>query len=230
MNSPLPFQDRTPCVDANLMIRTPQRETYAALEDFATNPGVDREVGIVLPVGCGKSGCITLTPFAFRSKRTLVVAPGLKIAEQLYEDFDPTKPECFYIKCQVLQGPPYPEPVEIRGNSTNRSDLDEAHVVITNIQQLQGEANRWLSNLPHDYFDLIVFDEGHHSVADTYEILKAKFPKASIVNFSATPLRADGQKMGGRVLFLSHYKRHSRRICKTSKSSCPQSKDVKVCP
>lgn len=196
-----PFQDRTPSINGNPRIRTPQRETYAALAAFASNPGNEREVGIVLPVGCGKSGCITLTPFAFRAKRTLVVAPGVKIAEQLYKDFDPTKPDMFYIKCGVLQGTPYPEPVEIRGTSTNRSDLDEAHVVITNIQQLQGQGNRWLANLPVDYFDLILFDEGHHSVAETYESLKAKFPAARIVNFSATPLRADGLRMAGRVLY-----------------------------
>lgn len=196
-----PFQDRQPSIDANPMLRTPQRETYAALVTFAATAGDEREAGIVLPVGCGKSGCITLAPFAFRSQRTLVVAPGLKIAEQLYKDFDPTKPDMFYIKCGVLQGAPYPEPVEIRGTSTNRGDLDEADVVITNIQQLQGQENRWLANLPADYFDLILFDEGHHSVAETYEGLKVKFPAARIINFSATPLRADGRKMAGRVLY-----------------------------
>ena len=41
--------------------------------------GDEREVGLVLPVGCGKSGLITLTPFAFKARRALVVAPGVKI-------------------------------------------------------------------------------------------------------------------------------------------------------
>jgi len=74
-------------------------------------------------------------------------------------------------------------------------------VAVTNIQQLQGEENRWLNELPYDYFDLILFDEGHHSVAATWDILKTKFPNAKIVNFSATPLRADGQRMAGRILY-----------------------------
>jgi superfamily II DNA or RNA helicase len=196
-----PFQDRDPSIIENPKLRVPQREAYAALKEFASTTSNDREVGIVLPVGCGKSGCITLAPFAFLSERTLVVAPGLKIAEQLYKDFDPTKSDMFYIKCGVLTGRPYPEPVEIRGSSTNRGDLDGSHVVITNIQQLQGQENRWLSSLPDDYFELILFDEGHHSVAETYESLKKKFPAARIVNFSATPLRADGQMMAGKVLY-----------------------------
>ena len=190
-------------IAGNAKIREPQQETYAALQEFAAARNNDeREVGVVLPVGCGKSGCITLAPFAFLSKRTLVVAPGLNIAEQLYRDFDPTRPASyFYTKCAVLAGGPFPEPVEIRGTTTNRADLDEAHVAITNIQQLQGGSNRWLATLPNDYFDLILFDEGHHSVAETWGQLKSTFPAAKIVNFSATPLRADGQKMAGRVIY-----------------------------
>lgn len=199
---PNPFQSRQPNIGSNRQIRTPQRAAYQALVDYASNPEeTEREVGIVLPVGCGKSGCITLAPFAFRSNRTLVVAPSVPISGQLAADFNPTNAGMFYQKCQVLAGAPYPEPVEIRGTTTNRADLDEAHVVITNIHQLQGDANRWLQALPSDYFDLILFDEGHHSVAESWETLRARFPAARIVNFSATPLRADGQIMAGRVLY-----------------------------
>ena len=196
------FQTRSPSIVGNNSLRTPQLEAYAKLVEFAENTGEqEREVGIVLPVGCGKSGCITIAPFAFRATRTLVVAPGVKIAEQLHDDFDPAQPDMFYIKCGVLSGQPYPEPTEIRGRSTNRADLEEADVVLTNIQQLQGDDNRWLQNLPDDFFDLILFDEGHHNVAQTWTTLKAKFPAARIVNFSATPLRADGQLMAGRILY-----------------------------
>jgi superfamily II DNA or RNA helicase len=197
-----PFKTRIPSVVGNSGLRTPQRETYAALSEFVEDRNrSEREVGIILPVGCGKSGCIALAPFAFKSKRTLVVAPGLAIAAQLHDDFDPALPDMFYIKSGALPDGPFPEPVEIRGTTTNRADLDEAHVVVTNIQQLQGAENRWLQDLPTDFFDLILFDEGHHNVAASWELLKAKFPKANIVNFSATPLRADGQLMSGRILY-----------------------------
>ncbi len=197
-----PFQTREPYIAQNALLRTPQREAYAELVSFAANSeGQDREIGIVLPVGCGKSGCITLTPFAFKATRTLVIAPSVPIAGQLQKDFDPSRPDMFYIKCRVLDGQPYPEPVEIRGTTTNRADLEEADVVITNIQQLQGTGNRWLQDLPDDFFDLIQFDEGHHNVAASWDALRAKFPKAKIVNFSATPTRADGQLMAGRILY-----------------------------
>lgn len=197
-----PFQTREPSIIDNVNLRTPQREAFLKLVEFVGSSNEqDREVGIVLPVGCGKSGCITLAPFAFRANRTLVVAPSVKIAQQLYDDFDPSRQDMFYIKCGILDGQPYPEPAEIRGNSTNRVDLEEADVVLTNIQQLHGEENRWLQALPDDFFDLILFDEGHHNVAQSWSTLKAKFPTAKIVNFSATPLRADGQLMAGLILY-----------------------------
>src|SRR3982074_699398 len=107
---PNPFQNRVPNIGGNRSIRTPQREAYQALVDYAGNPQeTEREIGIVLPVGCGKSGTITLAPFAFRSNRRLVVAPGVHIAGQLAADFDPTKTDMFYRKCQVLDGAPYPD-------------------------------------------------------------------------------------------------------------------------
>jgi hypothetical protein len=141
-----PFQTREPNIIGNSLIRTPQQEAYAALAEFTRDAGADeREVGIVLPVGCGKSGCITIAPFAFKARRTLVVAPGLNIAQQLHDDFDPSRSDMFYAKCGVLAGQPYPEPVEIRGTISNLGDLQEADVVITNIQQLQGDGNRWLT-------------------------------------------------------------------------------------
>ena len=196
-----PFRTCKPFIIDNTRLRIPQREAFAALQNFAASASAEREVGIVLPVGCGKSGCIVLAPFAFRSKKCLVIAPSLPIADQLHRDFDPTQPQMFYWKTQVLTGPPYPEPVEIRGTTTNRGDLDEADVVVTNIQQLQGKNNRWLQSLPEYYFDLILFDEGHHSVADTWQALKQKFPAARIINLSATPLRADGQRMAGRIVY-----------------------------
>ena len=197
-----PYQTRQPNIIGNNRIRTPQREAYDELAKFKSeSDGQEREIGIVLPVGCGKSGCITLAPFAFKATRTLVVAPGVPIAGQLHNDFDPTRPDMFYIKCGVLDGTPYPEPAEIRGTETNVTDLEDADIVITNIHQLQGTGNRWLDGLPADFFDLIQFDEGHHNVAASWDALREKFPKATIVSYSATPARADGQLMAGRIIY-----------------------------
>lgn len=197
------FASKNVNIHGNDKIRTPQIEAFQALEShYECQNKTQKEVGIILPVGCGKSGCITITPFAFKSKRTLVIAPGLHISSQLLRDFDPSNQSMFYRKCKIISDNNFPEPVEIRGDDANLSDLEEAEVVITNIQQLQGGAeNKWLKDLPNDFFDLILFDEGHHSVASSFMSLKQHFPNAFIVNYSATPLRADGQLMAGEIIY-----------------------------
>ncbi len=194
------FSLLTPNILQNSKIREPQIESYKNILSHFSKPRFEREVGIVLPVGCGKSGAIGLTPFALKAKRALVIAPNLAIAEQLYKDFTYSRPDTFYKKCEVLIDD-FPEPAEIRGKTVNKADLIEADVVVTNIQQLQGENNRWLNTLDSDFFDLIIFDEAHHNVAETWQNLKDHFPKANIVNFSATPLRADGRKMAGDIIY-----------------------------
>lgn len=194
------FSLLTPNILQNSKIREPQIESYKNILSHFSKPSFEREVGIVLPVGCGKSGAIGLTPFALKAKRALVIAPNLAIAEQLYKDFTYSRPDTFYKKCEVLIDD-FPEPAEIRGKTVNKADLIEADVVVTNIQQLQGDDNRWLNNLESDFFDLIIFDEAHHNVAETWQNLKDHFPQANIVNFSATPLRADGRKMAGDIIY-----------------------------
>jgi superfamily II DNA or RNA helicase len=199
---PTQFRDIRPSIEGNPSLRIPQQEGFLRIRDHFAGTAPEREVAIVLPVGCGKSGLICLAPFAVRATRVLVVAPQVRVAGQLHEQFDPTAgPKFFYKERGVIPTSPFPEPVEIRGKSANRGDLDNADVVVTNIDQLQGDRNRWLIQLPRDYFDLILFDEGHHAVAQSWETLRSAFPNARIVNFSATPLRADGQLMPGRVIY-----------------------------
>lgn len=200
MNAKL-FQSLQPHIVENLQLREPQKEGFHEIEQHYKLRPEEREVGLVLPVGCGKSGLITIAPFATRASRALVIAPGVRIAKQLYDDFSHSNSSMFYKKCEVLQGPPYPELAEMRGTQANRDDLDHADVVVTNIQQIQGRDNQWLISLPDNYFDLILFDEAHHNVAESWDVLRTKFPNARIVNFSATPTRADGALMSGRIIY-----------------------------
>ena len=81
----MPFSQRF-SVEDNQRLRVPQRGAWVSIRDHFAQEGAAREVGIVLPVGCGKSGLIAITPLAARSRRTLVIAPGRKIRGQLSGD------------------------------------------------------------------------------------------------------------------------------------------------
>ena len=196
------FQIQQAKTSGNIKLRSPQREGYEHLADHFASSGAEREVAVVLPVGCGKSGLMAIAPFAVKAKRALLIAPGTRIANQLFsKDFNPASDEFFYQKCSILDTKDFPEAAEIRGARTNKGDLEAADVVITNIQQVQGSGNKWLQALPRDFFDLIMFDEGHHNVAESWQQLRKHFPEAKILNLSATPVRADGQVMEGRVIY-----------------------------
>lgn len=189
-------------IENNPQLRDPQREAWIAVRAHFANGEASREAGIVLPVGCGKSGLITITPFATAARRVLVIAPGLRIKNQLFGDFDPSGPENFYERFSVTNWPNgVVEVARVEGSQTNIDDLNHAQVVVTNIQQLQGDDNRWLGVLPNDFFDLILIDEAHHNTAESWVRILDHFPAARIVNYSATPRRADGQVMSGGVIY-----------------------------
>ena len=71
-------------------------------------------------------------------------------------------------------------------------------IVVTNIQQIvAANSKKWLSQFPPDYFDMILFDEGHHNAANSWLRIHERFPKAKFTSFTATPIRADGKKVEG---------------------------------
>jgi superfamily II DNA or RNA helicase len=194
------FNSVIPNIDENQKLRIPQREGFFEIHKHYFQSHSSRETAIVLPVGCGKSGLITLVPFALKAKRTLVIAPGLRIKKQLSDDFDVSSDKAFYRKCNIVNGN-LPESSVIDGKNTNISDLKNSDVVITNIQQIQGDDNKWLMNLPEDFFDVIIVDEAHHNVAYSWERVRGHFPNAKIINLSATPVRADGKVMMGEMIY-----------------------------
>jgi len=61
------YKKSSPSIHGNQCLREPQRESFKALEK-SINDSFEREFGIVLPVGCGKSGCIAIAPFAITLK------------------------------------------------------------------------------------------------------------------------------------------------------------------
>ena len=68
----MPFNQQVN-IDENHSLRIPQRAGLAAIRDHFLQEGAVRDVAVVLPVGCGKSGLIAIAPFALRARRVLVV-------------------------------------------------------------------------------------------------------------------------------------------------------------
>jgi superfamily II DNA or RNA helicase len=197
----VPFNQQVTIAE-NQRLRIPQREGWTHMRDHFHRADAAREAGIVLPVGCGKSGLIAIAPYAVGARRALVIAPGTRIRGQLGNDLRSNSPTNFYERCAVIPAHAgFPETTIIATGRVNFDDIRHCDIAVANIQQIAGEENRWLDVLGPDFFDLILVDEAHHNTAASWQQVKRRFPNARIVNFSATPTRADGQLMEGEIIY-----------------------------
>ena len=197
----MPF-NQTVAIPDNQQLRIPQREGWIRIRDYFQQPDAAREVGIVLPVGCGKSGLIAIVPYAVGARRALIIAPGTRIRGQLGNDLRANSATNFYCRCGVISADEeFPETTVISSGRVNLDDIRHADIAVSNIQQIAGTENRWLDDLEADFFDLILVDEAHHNTAESWQQVKRRFPAARIVNFSATPSRADGGLMEGEIIY-----------------------------
>ncbi|MFA5156815.1 MAG: DEAD/DEAH box helicase family protein [Candidatus Omnitrophota bacterium] len=196
-------------IEDNLLLRDPQKEAYIATRNFFEKGA--KKALIQLPVGCGKSGLITLLPLGIAQGRILVIAPNLTIRDELRKALDiANRRNCFWFKCRVLNpdvtlAGPYLAILD--SIDANIHDCEQSHFVLTNIQQLASSADRWLPQFTNNFFDMILVDEGHHSAAPSWKKVFSRFPDAKVVNLTATPFRSDQQEIEGELIYKYSFKR-----------------------
>lgn len=67
-------------------------------------------------------------------------------------------------------------------------------VVVGSVQTLMREKR--LSGFSQDYFDIIIIDEAHHAISDSYQTILRHFDKAKVLGVTATPDRGDMKNLG----------------------------------
>lgn len=194
-------------IEANTLLRDPQRDAYAAaLEFFQSGRGT--KAIIQLPVGCGKSGVASILPFGVAKGRILIIAPNLTIKDELLKSLDITnKQKCFWRRMRVLEDKDMVSgPYVCTLDTGNISVCEKSHIVLTNIQQLATNVDKWLTRFPENFFDMIIVDEAHHGAATSWKRVFQKFPNAKVVNLTATPFRSDRQELEGELIFRYPFK------------------------
>jgi len=188
-------------IENNEYLREPQREGYCRVYEFFC-AGKNKAI-LQIPVGCGKSGLASLFPLGIAEGRVLVIAPNLPIKNGLYDAMDITnRQKCFWRKAGVLSNDQMiVGPFVCTLDSGNISVANKSHIVITNIQQLATNVDKWLTQFADDYFDMIVIDEAHHSAAASWQKVIERFPNAKIIHMTATPFRSDRQEIDGELVF-----------------------------
>ncbi len=188
-------------IEANDALRDPQREGYLRTYEFfraGKNKAILQE-----PVGCGKTGLASLLPLGLAEGRVLIIAPNLTIRDGLYEAMDITnRQKCFWRKAGVLsQDQMIAGPLACTLDSGNISVATKSHIVITNIQQLATSVDKWLTQFPENFFDMIIIDEAHHSAAVSWQKVIERFPNAKVIHMTATPFRSDRQEIDGELVY-----------------------------
>ncbi len=112
----------------NSLLRDPQREAYQEIRTHFESKS--DPCYVQLPVGCGKTGLIGLTPFGTSKGRVLIVVPNLIIKANAMRELDISSANCFYTKRAVLS-PPLSGPFlsELK-TGANAHDCDNAHMVV----------------------------------------------------------------------------------------------------
>lgn len=67
-----------------------------------------------------------------------------------------------------------------------------APVVVASIQTIARRLDRW----PQDHFGLVVADEAHHAISDSWQTVLKHFDDAHILGVTATPDRGDKRNLG----------------------------------
>jgi len=199
---------KTPAhIEENLQLREPQVEAYQALYKYFKAGG--KTAIIQIPVGCGKSGIAAITPFGIAKGRVLVVAPNLTIKEGLFEALDVTnRQKCFWRKRNILAdeamiGGPFATTLD----TGNLSVCEKSHFIVSNVQQLATNTEKWLRKFPKDFIALIIVDEAHHSPAESWKKVLEHFDQARVINMTATPFRGDGQEIDGDLVYRYPFKK-----------------------
>ena len=136
----------------------------------------DRQLA-VLATGGGKTVLFSRLADDIQPQRTLVLAHREELIDQAVDKLRASTG----IKAQVEMG-------------DQRASLD-APVVVASVQTLMREARR--GRWPRDHFGLVVVDECHHVLSDSYmSTLRHFHDHAKVLGVTATPDRGDKRNLG----------------------------------
>lgn len=140
--------------------------------------GFDKTL-LVLPTGCGKTivFCKIVEDMVRQGQRCLILAHRGELLDQAADKLLTATG----LRCAV--------------EKADESCMDSWYrVVVGSVQTLMREKR--LSQFPGDFFNVIVVDEAHHALADSYQRVLNHFASAKVLGVTATPDRGDMRNLG----------------------------------
>ncbi|MED5015938.1 DEAD/DEAH box helicase family protein [Paenibacillus chibensis] len=195
------FIKSNPAIIENKQLREPQVLSYLDAYNHFNEENSARDAVIILPTGAGKTGVIGLVPYGISNGRVLVITPQLVIKDHVFESLDPSEPDNFWLKREVLSSYTELPIVNEYDNDINQEELENSNIIVLNIHKLSTRfRNSLLQRVGPDFFDMIIIDEAHHSPAETWQNALNYFKNAKVVKVTGTPFRADRKPIEGKVI------------------------------
>lgn len=162
-----------------IALRDYQRQCLAAIEK-AYWRGVRRQL-VCLPTGTGKTVVFAHLPQHLRmKKRMLVLAHREELLDQAVDKFRRANPD-----------------LRVGVEQAGRRAAEDDQVVVASVQTIGKEGGSRIARFPPEAFSIVVVDEAHHAVAESYRRVLDHFglfapdTKKLLVGVTATPRRGD---------------------------------------
>jgi superfamily II DNA or RNA helicase len=196
------FMLRTEDPDAGTPgLRVPQAGAlHAVLAQWST--GSSEPATVVLPTGTGKTETMVSLFASERPERLLVVVPSDRLRTQIAETFETYG----VLPAAGVLDAPLPGPVVGRIEhhfsdvAAMRSFVERCNVLVTTPNALDASSEAVRAALIARCSHLFV-DEAHHVSALRWARIRDAFAGKPVLQFTATPYREDGQRLGGRVIY-----------------------------
>lgn len=182
-------------------LRKPQLAAlYATLGHLLVDPTTTATV--VMPTGTGKTDTMLALIIAARMSRTLILVPSDALRKQLVG-------KCTDMRTLRTVGAisetalnPIVTAIDSKLSEVQVSELAAANIIVATPQALQLFDEAALGALVKNCSHLMI-DEAHHVAATSWKRIKTAFRGKPCIQFTATPFRADGLALAGKIIY--HY-------------------------
>ena len=161
----------------NITLRPYQEEARTKIKD-EWDKG-NKKTLLVLPTGCGKTIVFAMiaADMVKKGKRVLILAHRAELLEQAADKIRKSTG----LICSV--------------EKAEESCIGSWFMItIGSVQTLQKEKR--LSRFSNEHFDVIIVDEAHHCISDSYQRVLNYFNTANVLGVTATPDRGDMRNLG----------------------------------
>ena len=179
-------------------LRLPQ---FGALAAIQAHWSVSSDAAtVVMPTGTGKTE--TMTIVTERISRAVIVVPSNLLREQTVNKL------CTFgvLKEIGVVDEKSISPTVVLLKSVPKSEeefnelLNNSNVIVVTMS-LVNRLNEEQCKKIVEFAELLIVDEAHHIMANSWLDFKERFLQKKILQFTATPFRNDGKKIDGRIIY-----------------------------